>query len=231
MAQNYVRLEDFESIILKGARKSNIIGTALARYCPLDEGHLATDLHSETAPDLGDLSDLPTEMQQHVLRFLDIESMLVFRRVNRRAMQLVNSLLEWNKVGLAFPSPASTCPQLTVKTERSQLTLRSPFAWQSACAHTLLSLSRNCLIRCVPKHAVSVTNSAHLLICGLSDVLVESVLFQEPGIIRQSGQVASADVFGVTSKEGVISEGCVVWMCRSLCQARSRTLWLCWISV
>jgi hypothetical protein len=75
-----------------------INGSILARHCPLDNGRHAISVDLNTAPRLGSLSVLPVELQNEVLRNMDIETLLVWRRVNKRAMDLVAGLMEWKKV-------------------------------------------------------------------------------------------------------------------------------------
>jgi hypothetical protein len=92
----------FESTFFKGGYKRTIPSTALARHCLLDLAHLLVVVlvNPKGAPDLGIISGLPTEMQQMILKSLDVESLLVFRRVNRCGMRLVDGLIGWEKVVL-----------------------------------------------------------------------------------------------------------------------------------
>jgi hypothetical protein len=62
--------------------------------CPLDHG--AHNINPEY--DLGQLSRLPTELQDMVLDELDVNSLFTFRRVNQSAMNTVNKLAEYQKV-------------------------------------------------------------------------------------------------------------------------------------
>ncbi|KAF2821560.1 hypothetical protein CC86DRAFT_254921, partial [Ophiobolus disseminans] len=69
--------------------------------CPLDHGR--HDANPELGATLGTLCALPVELQQTVLSFLDINSLLVFRRVSRSAMGLVNALIDYHKVVTTAP--------------------------------------------------------------------------------------------------------------------------------
>lgn len=62
--------------------------------CPLD------DLvpHSEPQCDLGVLDKLPLELQQAVFAQVDLRTLFDFRRVNRRALQIVDSIPEYRNV-------------------------------------------------------------------------------------------------------------------------------------
>jgi hypothetical protein len=79
-----------------GYRKSRIVDHTLddARLetrCPLDNGrHHGQPKHPAGRPDL-----LPTELIAYVLLALDLPSLTAFRRVNRRAMSLVDSLHQY----------------------------------------------------------------------------------------------------------------------------------------
>lgn len=50
------------------------------------------------APHLGPLSRLPVELQKEFLEQMDLESLLVVRRINKRAVDLVGSLPEWKRI-------------------------------------------------------------------------------------------------------------------------------------
>jgi hypothetical protein len=66
----------------------------LEERCLLDYGrHTLQPKH-----DLGGLSKLPLELQHYVLGEIDVQSLLVFRRVNQGAMVVVDSMVEFKKV-------------------------------------------------------------------------------------------------------------------------------------
>lgn len=70
----------------------------LARHCPLDNGRRALELDYATAPDLGSLSRLPAESMEQLVLELDLASLLVWRRVSKRAMDFLACMMEWKKV-------------------------------------------------------------------------------------------------------------------------------------
>ncbi|GAB0132884.1 hypothetical protein EsDP_00001305 [Epichloe bromicola] len=79
-----------------GYRKSTIIDHTLddARLetrCPLDNGRH----HGQPKHQVGRLDLLPAELIAEVLLALDIPSLTTFRRINRRAMSLVDSLRQY----------------------------------------------------------------------------------------------------------------------------------------
>jgi hypothetical protein len=69
----------------------------LTRHCPLDNGRYAIGPDYTTAPGLGLLSQLPVELQQQVVLQMDLETLLAWRRVNKRAMDLVSNMVEWRQ--------------------------------------------------------------------------------------------------------------------------------------
>jgi len=68
----------------------------LTLRCPLDHGKHDATPHDDAT--LGSLCALPTELRHLVFSFLDIRSLLVFRRVSKLAMSLVNAMTEYHKV-------------------------------------------------------------------------------------------------------------------------------------
>jgi hypothetical protein len=70
--------------------------------CPLDDGEHKFKRHKY---DLGILEGLPDEILLMALVELDIRTLTDFRRLNKRAMQIVNSIPEYNLV-------LETCPNL-----------------------------------------------------------------------------------------------------------------------
>jgi len=68
--------------------------------CPLDNGrHVIQPKQS-----VGQLDRLPVELIDHVLRMLDIPTLSTFRRVNQRAMHLVDSLPPYRRVWTSCPT-------------------------------------------------------------------------------------------------------------------------------
>lgn len=71
----------------------------LAANCLLDHTNSRSLFTTgQITGDLGTLDKLPVEVNQKMLGFLDCGSLLVFRRVNRRAMAVVDDMPEWTKV-------------------------------------------------------------------------------------------------------------------------------------
>ena len=62
--------------------------------CPLDNG----DHVARSKLDIGDLDDLPLELLCEIFAQLDILSLTTFRRVNRRAMQVVNAIPQYRTI-------------------------------------------------------------------------------------------------------------------------------------
>ncbi|KAL2808763.1 hypothetical protein BJX63DRAFT_424355 [Aspergillus granulosus] len=71
-----------------------------SRLCPLDNGK-----HTGLAKvDLGGVDKLPQEILEMVLEQLDLQSLTKFRRVNRRAMQAVDSIRTYQHTVTRFPT-------------------------------------------------------------------------------------------------------------------------------
>lgn len=75
---------------------------ALARHCPLNS-HMRT-FSMENATSLGTLDVLPLETKRMLLIHANLASLFAFRIVNKRAWNLVESLLEWQCVCLYHAS-------------------------------------------------------------------------------------------------------------------------------
>lgn len=67
---------------------------ALARHYPVNDGHYTKNLDLTITPSLDSVSQLPLDLQQQILAYVDAGSLLSFRRVNKRAMSVVGSLRE-----------------------------------------------------------------------------------------------------------------------------------------
>jgi len=50
------------------------------------------------ALNLGTISDLPIELQCAIVLSMDIQTLLVWRRVDKRAMHVIAEMSEWKKV-------------------------------------------------------------------------------------------------------------------------------------
>ncbi|KAK8199786.1 hypothetical protein HDK77DRAFT_210726 [Phyllosticta capitalensis] len=70
---------------------------SLVDKCPLDNGRHNCNTSVED-PHLGDLEQLPLEVIQSILAKSDIRTLTDFRRVNRRAMQVVDNIPEYKAI-------------------------------------------------------------------------------------------------------------------------------------
>ena len=92
---------DSDKLILEHARQREktfiycLDNVNLETQCPLDNGKHA---YTEHGASVGALNPLPLEITTAILLRLDLPSLTVFRRVNRRAMRLVDSLHEYGMV-------------------------------------------------------------------------------------------------------------------------------------
>ncbi|KAF7560130.1 hypothetical protein G7046_g4020 [Stylonectria norvegica] len=75
-------------------RDNTLDNAQLSTRCPLDNG-LHTDASSPARYSVGRLDQLPAELLVLVLLYTDVPSLTRFRRVNRRAMELVDSVPEY----------------------------------------------------------------------------------------------------------------------------------------
>jgi hypothetical protein len=92
---NHVRLHAAEAkeLFTESGLPFTLSNAILKRHCPLEDGH-----HPTSILGVGILSRLPVELQQRVLKELDMESLIAFRRMSKSAMNLVGSLTEWKEV-------------------------------------------------------------------------------------------------------------------------------------
>jgi hypothetical protein len=80
-------------------RENILDAQILAKHCPLD--HLRRGLGpAQPKFGLGTLNRLAIELQQIVLGELDVRTLLAFRTVSRRAVEVVNGMIEWQMVRL-----------------------------------------------------------------------------------------------------------------------------------
>ncbi|KAF2027955.1 hypothetical protein EK21DRAFT_91051 [Setomelanomma holmii] len=100
MSTNSLRLSITEAYGLThlGDELKAIDNSILIRHCPLDNGRHAINFESDGASSLGALSKLLVELSEEVIRHVDIETLLAWRRVNKLAMTLVASLSERKKI-------------------------------------------------------------------------------------------------------------------------------------
>jgi len=94
---NRLRLNDWDIDRLVRHQQSTIPRDVLIRHVRLDNGRHAMNIDAN-APNLGTISDLPMELQRAIVLNMDIQTLLVWRRVNKRAMHLVAEMSEWKKV-------------------------------------------------------------------------------------------------------------------------------------
>ncbi|EMD63863.1 hypothetical protein COCSADRAFT_172107 [Bipolaris sorokiniana ND90Pr] len=71
--------------------------------CRVQLDHGKHDCTYSPTATLGILYTFPIELQQRIVSHLDVKSLLVFRRVSKPAMSLVNSLLEYKKIMIHAP--------------------------------------------------------------------------------------------------------------------------------
>jgi hypothetical protein len=96
----------------------------LLKRCPLD-----CDCHKlDPRSDLGDLEKLPTELRHHMLGFLEVKSLLTFRRVSQNAMSTVDGMVEYYKVR-NHTTPLALL-QRTDRTYRSWTRPRTVSVWR-----------------------------------------------------------------------------------------------------
>ncbi|KID93402.1 F-box domain, cyclin-like protein, partial [Metarhizium majus ARSEF 297] len=103
-------------------RDNTLDDAQLTTRCPLDNGR-HTDASILTRHSVGQLDQLPAELLIQVLLYNDIPSLTVFRRVNRRAMELVDSVPQYAAIIraiLAVEADAFDCRVLyrTLSTSR-----------------------------------------------------------------------------------------------------------------
>lgn len=80
---------------MRSTLSQRILGHAvLFTHCPLDYGK--HDCSPTTGTGIFD--KLPEEIKEKVLENIDVQSLLVFRRVNKEAMAVVNGTVKWRKV-------------------------------------------------------------------------------------------------------------------------------------
>ncbi|KAF2105928.1 hypothetical protein BDV96DRAFT_508642, partial [Lophiotrema nucula] len=69
--------------------------TILLKHCPLDQGKLLLQT-SDTG--LGALDLLPVELLHEAIGYLDVKSIFTLRRINRKAMTVVEGQLMFRKI-------------------------------------------------------------------------------------------------------------------------------------
>ena len=103
----------------------------LARVCPLDNYQIS----EEPKYDLGVFDRLPLELQQAILNQVDLQALVDFRRVNKRALQVIDSIPEYRNI--ITDSPDSLRAMLSTET-----------ATQASCVELWTELTRTTCIGC-----------------------------------------------------------------------------------
>jgi hypothetical protein len=111
----------------------------LEAKCPLDHGLQGTLTPSE---DLGDFDKVPLEIQHVIVGVMDVASVLVFRRINRKARIVVDGMLEWQKVGIGTLSSVIWGKARSDKANWAQIVQHAPNAIRMAvCLRTASQVS------------------------------------------------------------------------------------------
>ncbi|KAG9253166.1 uncharacterized protein F5Z01DRAFT_624272 [Emericellopsis atlantica] len=87
-------LPDFPFYTKQNICDNTLDNAQLETRCPLDDGRLA-DASIPGRRSAGQLDQLPAELLIMVLLHIDIPSLIHFRRVNRRALELVDSIPQY----------------------------------------------------------------------------------------------------------------------------------------
>ena len=94
MEKTYSDLVSSETYTKQNIRDNTLGNAQLVARCPLDNGRY-TDASTPAHYSAGKLDQLPAELLIQVLLYTDVPSLTRFRRVNRRAMQLVDSVPQY----------------------------------------------------------------------------------------------------------------------------------------
>lgn len=94
MEKTYPDLPNFTTYTKQNICDNTLDDAQLVARCPLDNGRCSvasTPAHYSA----GKLDQLPAELLIQALLYTDVPSLTCFRRVNRRAMQLVDSVPQY----------------------------------------------------------------------------------------------------------------------------------------
>jgi len=94
MEKTYSDLVCSNTYTKQNIRDNTLDNAQLVTRCPLDNGRY-TDASTPAHYSAGKLDQLPAELLIQVLLYTDVPSLTRFRRVNRRAMQLVDSVPQY----------------------------------------------------------------------------------------------------------------------------------------
>lgn len=94
MEKIYPVLPDFTTYTKQNIRDNTLDDAQLVTRCPLDNGRYI-DASIPVRYSVGQLDQLPAELLIQVLLYTDLPSLTRLRRVNRRAMELVDSVPQY----------------------------------------------------------------------------------------------------------------------------------------
>lgn len=97
MDKSCINLPDFTTYTKQNICDSTLDDAQLVTRCPLDNGRYI-DASSPPRCSAGQLDQLPAELVIQVLLYIDLLSLTRFRRVNRRAMELVDSVPQYDAI-------------------------------------------------------------------------------------------------------------------------------------
>ncbi|KAF1948854.1 hypothetical protein CC80DRAFT_583333 [Byssothecium circinans] len=97
MEKTYPDLLDFTTYTRQNICDNTLNDAQLVTRCPLDNGRY-TNAPTPPRYSAGQLDQLPVELLIQVLLYTDLPSLTRFRRVNRRAMELVDSVPQYDAI-------------------------------------------------------------------------------------------------------------------------------------
>ncbi|KAG5768256.1 hypothetical protein H9Q72_004160 [Fusarium xylarioides] len=97
MEKTCPNLSDSKTYTKQNICDNTLDDAQLATRCPLDKGRF-TDASNPPRYSAGQLDQLPAELLIQVLLYIDIPSLTRFRRVNRRAMELIDSIPQYDAI-------------------------------------------------------------------------------------------------------------------------------------
>ncbi|KAK0368428.1 F-box domain-containing protein [Colletotrichum limetticola] len=97
MEKTCPHLFDFTTYTKQNICDNTLDDAQLVTRCPLDRGRF-TDASNPPRYSAGQLEQLPAELLVQVLLYIDLPSLTRFRRVNRRAMELVDSIPQYDAI-------------------------------------------------------------------------------------------------------------------------------------
>lgn len=167
--------------------------SGLAFHCPLDNGRHKI----EPKESLGRLDTLPLETLTNILSSLDVPSLTVFRRVNQRGMQVVDSVLPYQRIMEHCPDIIRAT--LSVKASHFDLKQLDDTLFTRQCKIcgrfgdylALLSCTRVCML-CVRSKPASHPTSINMAVkCGDFD---EAKISHIPHVVGIPGRYGPKEV-------------------------------------